>query len=79
MSRAEFEAADNKRREHGHERFQAHAAERFAAADANKDGKLSRDEAKGNPRMTENFDRLDANKDGFLSKDELPSRKGTMR
>ena len=28
-SRAEFEAADNKRREHGYERFQARAAERY--------------------------------------------------
>jgi Ca2+-binding EF-hand superfamily protein len=37
--------------------------------DANKDGKISKDEAKG--RIAANFDRLDTNKDGFLDKDEL--------
>lgn len=37
--------------------------------DANKDGNISREEAKG--KIAENFDRIDANKDGFLDKDEL--------
>lgn len=41
----------------------------FEQADANKDGKLSKDEAP--ERMKENFDRLDRNSDGFIDRDEL--------
>jgi Ca2+-binding EF-hand superfamily protein len=37
--------------------------------DANKDGKISKEEAKG--KLAENFDKLDVNKDGFLDKEEL--------
>ena len=40
--------------------------ERF---DANKDGKISKDEAKN--KLAEVFDRFDTNKDGYLDKDEL--------
>src|SRR6267154_2215962 len=41
----------------------------FRRMDANKDGKISRDEAKA--RIAENFDRIDRNKDGFIDRDEL--------
>ncbi|HEV7270114.1 hypothetical protein [Pseudoxanthomonas sp.] len=44
---------------------------RFAAMDANRDGRLSRDEVKDKGRFAERFDALDTNKDGALSKDEL--------
>ena len=37
--------------------------------DTNKDGKISKAEAKG--KLAENFDKLDLNKDGFLDRDEL--------
>jgi Ca2+-binding EF-hand superfamily protein len=37
--------------------------------DANKDGKISRDEAKG--FLKTNFDRIDTNKDGFVDRQEL--------
>lgn len=48
------------------------AAERFDAFDANKDGKLSREEvANRSSYLTENFDKLDADKDGFLSWEEF--------
>lgn len=42
---------------------------RLLEADADKDGKLSKEEAPG--RVKENFDSLDGNKDGFLDKEEL--------
>jgi Ca2+-binding EF-hand superfamily protein len=48
------------------ERMVANFLERF---DANKDGKISKDEAKG--RLAESFDRFDTNKDGYLDKEEL--------
>ena len=41
------------------------------ALDTNKDGQISRDEAKGRPRLSKNFDAIDTNKDGQLSRDEL--------
>lgn len=47
------------------------AAEKFDALDANKDGKLSREElAESAPYMAENFQRYDKNNDGFLSWEE---------
>ncbi len=43
--------------------------------DADKDGKLSKDEVKADTNLTGSFDTLDANKDGFLDKDELKAAK----
>jgi Ca2+-binding EF-hand superfamily protein len=37
--------------------------------DTNKDGKISKDEARG--PIAENFERIDTNKDGYIDKDEL--------
>ena len=39
--------------------------------DTNNDKMISRDEAKGKPRLIKNFDAIDTNKDGQLSRDEL--------
>lgn len=48
------------------------AAERFDAFDANKDGKLSREEVAGRSGyLADNFDKLDADKDGFLGWEEF--------
>jgi hypothetical protein len=45
---------------------------RFKKADANGDGRLSRQEAqKGMPLVARDFDRIDANKDGMLTLEEL--------
>jgi len=52
-----------------HGRGPAAAAERFKAADANKDGKLSKDEAP--ERLKQHFDKIDADKDGQLTPDEI--------
>ncbi|MDO7171670.1 YHYH protein [Mariniflexile sp. AS56] len=40
--------------------------------DANKDGKISKEEAKGN--LKENFDKRDTNKDGYITESELERR-----
>jgi Ca2+-binding EF-hand superfamily protein len=39
----------------------------FKRADANQDGKLSREESATIPAIAEKFDQLDKDKDGFLS------------
>ena len=41
----------------------------FAQMDANKDGKISKSEAKG--PLSESFSKIDTNEDGFISKEEL--------
>src|SRR5688572_23631666 len=52
--------------------MQARQEDRFKAADANKDGKLTREEAqKGMPVVARNFDQIDANKDGAVTLQEL--------
>ena len=43
----------------------------FTYIDANKDGKLSREEAAGFRGVAKYFDEADRNKDGFLSRDEF--------
>lgn len=48
------------------------AVERFDSADANKDGKLSREEVKDrSPYLSENFDQNDKNRDGLLDWEEF--------
>lgn len=46
-------------------------ADMFAKADANRDGKLSRDETKTMPSIADKFDTLDKDKDGSLSMSEF--------
>jgi len=68
LSRAEIEAWAGKMRE----QFQAEVQQRFAAADANADGQLSREEAQAAaPRIYEHFEFLDANDDGAVTLAEL--------
>jgi Ca2+-binding EF-hand superfamily protein len=54
----------------------------FTEMDANKDGKISKSEAKG--PLAEEFSKIDSNNDGFISKEELknapkPERKERPR
>jgi Ca2+-binding EF-hand superfamily protein len=49
-------------------RMAAELQKRFAAADVNGDGRLTRDEAKGKmPRVYEHFDEIDTTKSGSVS------------
>ena len=47
------------------------AADAFKRADANQDGKLSKEEAARMPAIAAKFDELDKDKDGSLSLDEF--------
>ena len=47
-----------------------HLDERFNAADANHDGGLDREEAKGMPMLSMYFDEVDANHDGKVTRQE---------
>lgn len=47
------------------------ASEAFKRADANKDGKLSKEEASGTPAIASRFDELDKDRDGSLSLGEF--------
>lgn len=55
----------------GAHRGQGHLQEHFDAADANHDGKLTRDEAKAMPWVGKHFDAIDSNHDGFVTVDEI--------
>lgn len=47
---------------------------RFAAADKNGDGKLTRDECQaGMPRIYKGFDRIDADQKGYITLDQIIS------
>jgi len=62
------DAQTSARRQEALQQFDA----RFAAADANHDGKLSRDEAKaGMPRVYKHFDEIDTTKKGYVTKEEI--------
>lgn len=54
------------------DKMTAELHKRFAAADTNADGRLSRDEAKGGmPRVYSNFDAIDAEKTGSVSLEQI--------
>jgi hypothetical protein len=63
LSREEMKAA--------HEQHKAEHAGHHPKIDANGDKMISRDEAKGHPRLEKNFDTIDTNKDGKLSPEEM--------
>lgn len=57
---------------HAQSSIVAQVEARFKTADANKDGKLSKAEAKAKmPRIYNNFDRIDTDKDGFVTLDQI--------
>lgn len=50
--------------------------EMWKKLDANGDGRLSREEVAGHPKLANGFDAIDANQDGFLGTDELQAARG---
>jgi Ca2+-binding EF-hand superfamily protein len=56
------------------QQFAERAQQRFAQADLDRDGQLSRDEAEqGTPRLAGHFDEIDSDHDGLLSTAEILS------
>jgi hypothetical protein len=53
------------------EQFKAQLAQRFDAADANHDGKLTREEAKKMPRVAQRFDQIDTAHAGYVTKEQV--------
>jgi hypothetical protein len=51
----------------------------FKELDANKDGKLSKDEVAGDPTWTADFDAADTNKDGSISKSEFKKHEADLK
>jgi Ca2+-binding EF-hand superfamily protein len=51
----------------------------FKSLDVNKDGQISREEAKAHPMLNQNFDAIDTDKNGQLSKDELKAAKAARK
>ena len=43
----------------------------FNRLDTDGDGRISREEAKANPQLSQNFDLIDANKDGYIDRSEM--------
>jgi len=56
------------------ERMKAQFDKRFAAADANHDGKLSREEAQKMPRVAQHFDEIDTARTGFVTKEQVQAK-----
>lgn len=46
-------------------------SKKFAAADADNDGTLDREEAKKLPHVSKHFEEIDADKDGTVDRDEV--------
>jgi hypothetical protein len=55
------------------------AHERFAEADTDHDGRLSRSEAQAMPFVSRHFDEIDANHDGYITRDELRAARDRMQ
>jgi hypothetical protein len=60
--------------------MQAELKKRFAAADGNADGRLTREEAQGKmPRVSQHFDAIDATHQGFVTLADIQAHAITQR
>lgn len=76
LVRSEMRAYGERMRPQREAEFAKRSAERFTAADINRDGKLSKLEVgEKMPRMEKAFAWMDENRDGFLSREELQPQK----
>jgi Ca2+-binding EF-hand superfamily protein len=59
--------------------LQAQLTQRFVKADVNKDGKLTKEEAKGKmPRVYDNFEKIDSAKKGYVTQKQIEDFAMTM-
>ena len=80
ITRPELRAHHERMRPQHEAERKARFEQKFAAADANMDGKLGRVEAEqAMPRIGERFNWMDDNRDGFLDRNELASGRGHRR
>ena len=56
------------------EHMKAQFEKRFAEADADHDGKLSRQEAQKMPRVAKHFDEIDTGKTGYITKEQVMAK-----
>jgi Ca2+-binding EF-hand superfamily protein len=70
LTKAELDQHMHDKRQEMHDRME----QKFKSADADGDGQLSSDEAKGMSHIAQNFAAIDANGDGLVSRDELRAR-----
>jgi len=54
--------------------FRHGAHDRMAKLDTNNDGRISREEAKADPKLAARFDKMDVNKDGYVDKADFQAR-----
>lgn len=77
LVRTELQAWRDSHRADRKEQRSERRAQRFAEADLDKDGKLSKAEVDGKmPRLADRFAWLDADRDGYLTSDELKPMRG---
>ncbi len=76
LTRGELREFGRKRHEQQHATREQRFAEKFRTIDTDRDGRLSKAEAAGSPRLSNAFAWMDENRDGYLSREELRPQRG---
>lgn len=79
LTRGELREFGRKRHEQRRTTREQRFAEKFRTIDTDRDGRLSKAEAAGSPRLSGSFAWMDENRDGYLSHEELRPQRGADR